>query len=246
MAKGSYTGGSTIIYPSGRGWSYDPLEAVRPSKTVKKKAYTGRELNNFAFACAIYSTYNLPWPESDEYKSPSSKFNLNYLKSFKKKVLHSKKKALGVFKGYVYNCASSDLLGQDRPNLPKIIHGASYSPGFEALIEGEILKASKRATSNYKRSKTLMTYAEICMTNEQKGEPRPEIPEQLIRAFNENLKSMTIEKAIEKAKRRSGEFEIVKKHRKRYEGDFEIVKKHPKSYKEAMRSAAIERLNKAK
>ena len=37
MGRGGYSGGSTIIYPGGRGWSYDPLSPMPGTKGQKGK-----------------------------------------------------------------------------------------------------------------------------------------------------------------------------------------------------------------
>jgi|GEM_PF-5725029 len=52
MGRGGYSGGSTIIYPGGRGWSYDPLSPMpgikgKKGKKKAKKPKTCRQAKTF-------------------------------------------------------------------------------------------------------------------------------------------------------------------------------------------------------
>ncbi|NOD75942.1 hypothetical protein [Ruegeria sp. HKCCD4332] len=210
MGRGGYLGGSTIIYPGNRGWSYDPLETVgqprnkakKNTKTIKRSAkkIAGNDfLHDFALSCACCKIYDVPWPKLDpsepRLKPLLDKSGHQFHKQFRNKVTHSQKAARRTLNGYIAQCASSDVLGRSRPGLPKSIRYVTSSEEFIDIVESEIEVASQRTLD-----KAISAYADTCATKERQGLKRPPEPDRLKRLFNGEIPSDILETKIEEAK----------------------------------------------
>ena len=165
MGRGGYSGGSTIIYPGGGGWSYDPLSQMpgTKGKKAKKNATANRPKNtptsdnfleHFSLSCACCKVLGVKWPEvgEDKRRAPLSDAKTNgYHKPFRQKVGRQKKNANRILTSYVAQCAAADYKGEDRPSVPKSIIFAAEAEGFSSRLEGKIneRKNSPRGQANY-------------------------------------------------------------------------------------------------
>ncbi len=149
MGRGGYSGGSTIIYPGGRGWSYDPLSPMpgtKDNKTAKgkkpKNAQTSDDfLEHFSLSCACCRNLGIQWPSvgDDKCRKPllDTKGN-EYHKQFRKRVGRQRKKANRILLSYVSQCANSDKKGEVRPKIPKSIRFAAEVSSFSSRLEQRI------------------------------------------------------------------------------------------------------------
>lgn len=152
MGRGGYSGGSTIIYPGGRGWSYDPLSSMpgTKGKKSKKKAKAKKPKNTptsdnfleyFSLSCACCKILGMDWPGigDDERRAPLLDAKTKgYHKPFRDKVGRQRKKANRILLSYAAQCAASDKKGEERPKVPKSIRFAAEVKGFSSRLEGKI------------------------------------------------------------------------------------------------------------
>lgn len=152
MGRGGYSGGSTIIYPGGRGWSYDPLSPMPGTKGQKgkKKAKAKKPKNaptnddfleHFSLSCACCRILGIEWPSvsNDERRNPLMDAKSNgYHKPFRQKVGRQRKKANRILSSYAAQCAASDKKGEVRPKVPKSIRFAAEVSSFSSRLEQRI------------------------------------------------------------------------------------------------------------
>ena len=164
MGRGGYLGGSTIIYPGGRGWSYDPLSSMpgTKGKKGKKKANAKKTKNTptsenfleyFSLSCACCKLLGIAWPEirEDKRRVPLADTKTNgYHKPFRDKVGCQGEKANRILTSYAAQCATADRKGEDRPSVPKSIKFAAEVEGFSSRLEAKIKerKNSRRSQAN--------------------------------------------------------------------------------------------------
>lgn len=171
MGRGGYSGGSTIIYSGGRGWSYDPLSPMpgtKGKKKGKKKAKTKKTKNiptsenfleHFSLSCACCTLLDIAWPkiEEDKRRTPLSDSKTNgYHEPFRAKVSWQKKKANLILTSYAAQCAAADKKGERRPNVPKSIKFVAEVEAFSSKLEVKIKERqnAQRTPSRPKAERT--------------------------------------------------------------------------------------------
>ena len=153
MGKGGYSGGSTIIYRGGHGWSYDPLAKVprtrnRPiAQTVFHPSRETRKaetewLNNFATSCAACAVLRIGFPPrkalDERYDKLFDGSSTRFHHLFRAKIGSLKGKARIALDKHIDWVAKDILSRKPTSNLPKALQYCLLHPRFRNAIEREV------------------------------------------------------------------------------------------------------------
>lgn len=149
MGKGGYLGGSTVIFPGGRGWSHDPLAPVsqgkkhpKPELGSKSREADTEWLMNFAISCAACAVLGIGFPPRNVLNERFDKlFDGNsekFHKPFRAKIGSSKSKARLALKAHVDWVATDVQLRKPSSNLPKALQFCVVHPRFNDAIMKEV------------------------------------------------------------------------------------------------------------
>lgn len=155
MGKGGYLGGSTIIFPNGRGWSHDPLAPVsrgkkhsKPELGCKSREADTEWLMHFAVSCAACAVLGIGFPPpsvlDERFDVLLGSNGENFHKPFRAKIGSSKGKARIALKAHIDGVALNAQLGQPVPNLPKVLEFCLLHPRFNDAVKKEVKIALTR------------------------------------------------------------------------------------------------------